>query len=125
MEGIVGLFKTDCIRTTIFHNGRYQSIPSRFRELLETANIKLGLLATTSWAPGGRCCVPCRAGNVTAQCWPSCGGDATAQDRALEQALTGLLAEHLAFLLGELLDHIAYLDAAIERLSHRIQVAQQ
>jgi len=26
MEGIVGLFKTECIRTTIFHDGPYQSI---------------------------------------------------------------------------------------------------
>ena len=26
MEGIVGLFKAECIRTTIFHDGPYQSI---------------------------------------------------------------------------------------------------
>jgi len=48
MEGAVGTYKTECIRTTIFHDGPYRTI----------ADVEYATAGYTSWSRRGACTGP-------------------------------------------------------------------
>jgi transposase len=95
------------------------------QKLLETANIKLGLVATDVLGSSGRAMLRAlQAGERDGARLAELARGALRRKRpSLARALTGRFTEHHAFLLGELLDHIGYLDGAIDRLSQRITTA--
>jgi transposase len=100
---------------------------NRVHRLLETANIKLGLVVTDLLGASGRAMLRAlqsgeRDGTVLAEL---AKGSLRHKRQPLAAALTGRFSEHHAVLLGELLDHIEYLEHAMARLSARIEVLLQ
>jgi transposase len=100
---------------------------NRVQELLESANIKLGLGATDIRGASGRARLQAlvrgeRDGVVLAEL----AQGAPRQKRArLAEALTGRFTAHHGLRLDGVLAHIAYLGATIARLSERIEAALQ
>jgi transposase len=100
---------------------------NRVHRLLETANIKLGLVVTDVLGASARAMLRAlqageRDGTVLAEL---AKGTLRQKRRPLAAALTGRFTDHHAILLGELLDHIEYLESAIARLSTRIEAILQ
>lgn len=98
---------------------------NRVQKLLEGANIKLGLVATDILGASGRAMLRAlQAGERDGAVLAELAKGTLRQKRAqLAQALTGRFTAHHADLLGELLDHIEYLEGAIARLGRRIAAA--
>jgi transposase len=100
---------------------------NRVQKLLESANLKLGLVATDILGASGRAILRAlvageRDGTVLAEL---AKGTLRQKRTRLAQALTGRFTDHHAALLGELLAHLEYLEAAIARLSQRIEAVMQ
>ncbi len=95
---------------------------NRVRKLLESANIKLGLVATDVLGASGRAILRALvAGERDGAVLATLAKGTLRQKRAqLGAALTGRFTSHHAALLEELLDHIDYLEAAITRFDRRI-----
>jgi len=98
---------------------------NRIRKLLESATLKLGLVATDLLGASGRAMLQAlRAGERDGARLADLAKGTLRQQRAqLAAALTGRCTAHHAALLGDLLDHIAFLDQAITRLNERVAVA--
>ncbi len=99
--------------------------PPRVQKLLESANIKLGLVATDILGASGRAMLRALvAGERDGAVLADLAKGTLRQKRArLAEALTGRFTAHHAALLDDLLAHIEFLDGAIERLSQRIAAA--
>ncbi len=100
---------------------------NRVQKLLESANIKLGLVATDILGASGRAMLQAlvrgeRDGAVLAEL---AKGTLRQKRARLAEALTGRFTAHHGLMLNEVLAHIAYLEAAIARLSARIEAALQ
>jgi transposase len=100
---------------------------NRVQKLLESANIKLGLVATDILGASGRAMLQAlvrgeRDGAVLAEL---AKGTLRQKRTRLAEALTGRFTAHHGLMLGEVLAHIAYLEATIARLSERIEAALQ
>ena len=95
---------------------------NRIHKLLEAANIKLGLVVTDLLGASGRAMLRAlQAGERDGVTLAAMAKGTLRQKRErLVVALTGRFTEHHAFLLGEVLDHIEYLEGVIVRLSERI-----
>jgi transposase len=107
-------------RTTLIQQRAHEV--NRVRKLLESANLKLGLVACDVLGASGRAMLRAlvageRDGAVLAEL---AKGTLRQKRTQLAAALTGRFTEHHAALLKELLDHIDYLEAAITRFNHRI-----
>jgi len=107
-------------RTTLVQQRAHEV--NRVRKLLESANLKLGLVACDVLGASGRAMLRAlvageRDGTVLAEL---AKGTLRQKRSQLAAALTGRFTAHHAALLKELLDHIEYLEAAISRFSHRI-----
>jgi transposase len=100
---------------------------NRVQKLLESANIKLGLVATDVLGASGRAMLRAlQAGERDGARLAELAKGSLRQKRGkLAEALTGRFTAHHAGLLGELLDHIEYLEGAIARLSVRIEAVLQ
>jgi len=98
---------------------------NRVQKLLESANIKLGVVATDILGASGRAMLQAlMAGEGDGTVLAELAKGALRQKRGrLADALTGRFTAHHAVLLGELLAHIEYLDAAIARLDERVEAA--
>jgi transposase len=95
---------------------------NRVQKLLESANIKLGLVATDILGASGRAMLRALvAGERDGAVLAELAKGTLRQKRArLAEALTGRFTAHHAALLDDLLAHIEFLDGAIERLNQRI-----
>jgi len=98
---------------------------NRVRKLLESANIKLGVVATDVLGASGRAMLRAlqsgeRDGAVLAEL---AKGTLRQKRAALADALTGRFTGHHAALLGDLMEHIEFLEATIARVSQRIATA--
>jgi transposase len=96
---------------------------NRLHKVLQDANIKLSTVISDITGVSARQMLAAmldgqRDVEVLAQMARGKMRDKQAQ---LQQALTGRFTSHHAFLVGELLAHIDYLDAAIERLNGQIE----
>src|SRR5437016_5093713 len=94
-------------------------------KLLESANIKLGVVATDVLGASGRAMLRAlqsgeRDGAVLAEL---AKGTLRQKRAALADALTGRFTGHHAALLGDLMEHIEFLEATIARVSQRIATA--
>jgi transposase len=100
---------------------------NRVHKLLESANIKLGLVATDILGASGRAMLRALVAGEQdgVQLAELAKGTLRQKRDRLAAALTGRFTEHHAFLLDELLDHIEHLEGAITRLSERIEVVVQ
>lgn len=101
------------------------AVANRIHKLLEDANIKLGAVATDILGKSGRAMLPAL---VEGESDPIRLAD-LAQRRlrakipALQEALRGLVTPHHRFLLRQLLDQLAFLEAQIEQFDPRVQEA--
>jgi transposase len=100
---------------------------NRVQKLLESANIKLGLVATDVLGASGRAMLRAlQAGEGDGAVLAELAKGTLRQKRIrLAEVLSGRFTSHHAVLLGELLDHIEYLEAAIARMGQRIEQAVQ
>jgi transposase len=110
-------------RTTLVQQRAHEV--NRVRKLLESANIKLGVVACDVLGASGRAMLRAlvageRDGAVLAEL---AKGSLRLKRAQLAAALTGRFTAHHAALLKELLDHIEYLETAIVRFDHRIAEA--
>ena len=95
------------------------------RKLLESANIKLGIVARDILGASGRAMLRAlMAGEADGAVLAELAKGALRRKRGrLAEALTGRFTSHHAVLLGELLAHIEYLECAIARLNDRVEAA--
>ena len=99
------------------------SVVNRLQKVLEGANIKLAAVVTDVMGVSARAMLDAL---LTGTASPAEMADLS-QSRLrhkrelLEQALTGQVREHHRFVLGELLDHLVYLDGKIATLEERMQ----
>jgi transposase len=94
---------------------------NRLHKVLETANLKLGAVASNVVGVSGRRMLRAvEAGESDPQVLAELAkGRLREKLPALQQALTGRVQPHQRLLVGELLDHINYLEQAI----HRVEVS--
>jgi transposase len=102
--------------------GERSAAANRIQKVLEDANIKLGSVATDVLGVSGRAML---AGLLEGQDNPEilaeqARGRLRAKIPQLREALRGRVTEHHRFLLRLHLDHLAHLDALMERLTARI-----
>jgi transposase len=92
---------------------------NRLQKTLEGANIKLASVATDIAGKSGRAMMAALVEGTTdaAALAGLAQGRMQAKRSQLEQALTGQVAAHQRFLLGEQLAHLEFLDQAIARVS--------
>jgi transposase len=95
---------------------------NRIHKVLETANLKLGAVASNVVEVSGRCMLRAvEAGeSAPAVLAELAKGRLREKLPALRHALSGRVQPHHRQLLGELLDHVAYLEQAIQRMEVRI-----
>jgi len=95
---------------------------NRLQKLLEGANIKLGDVATDVLGRSGRAMLEALADGETdgVALAAHARGRLKAKRPALEAALRGSVGAHQRFLLRRQLDHVDYLDAAIQAVSEEI-----
>jgi transposase len=100
---------------------RTQAI-NRLHKVLETANLKLGAVASNGVGASGRRMLRAieQGESDPAILAELAKGRLHEKLPAWRQALTGRVQPHQRLLVGELLDHIAYLEQAIQRLEVRI-----
>ncbi len=98
---------------------------NRIQKVLETANIKLGDVATDVLGTSGRAMLKALvAGERDAQALAQRALGRLREKRpALEEALDGQFTEHHAFLLRRLLAHLEFLERQIEEFDDRIAQA--
>jgi transposase len=96
---------------------------ARLHKVLESANIKLGTVATDILGASGRQMMKALiAGERDAQVLAELAKGALRLKRAaLGDALTGRFTEHHAFLVQQVLAHVEYLDTAIAQCDARIE----
>ena len=96
---------------------------NRLHKLLEDAGLKLASVATDVLGASGRAMLTALVGGTTdpALLADLARGRLRAKLPALRQALTGRFRGHHAFLLGQLLAHLDYLDEALATLSEGIE----
>jgi transposase len=97
---------------------------NRVHKLLEAANVKLGLVVADLLGASSRAMLRALQGGERdgTRLAELAKGTLRRKRGPLAAALTGRFTEHHAFLLGELLDHIEYLEATIARLGERIEL---
>lgn len=108
-------------RTKLIHE--QTAVINRIQKVLEDANIKLGSVATDVMGKSGLAMIEALVAGVSdvdalaglAQ------GRLKRKKDLLTQALQGRVTDHHRFLLSELLDHLHYLEQAIERVSQQIE----
>jgi transposase len=100
---------------------RTQAI-NRIHKVLETANLKLGAVASNVVGVRGRRMLRAieQGESDPAILAELAKGRLREQLSALRQALAGRVHPHQRLLVGELLDHLAYLEQAIQRMEGRI-----
>jgi transposase len=100
---------------------------NRVQKLLESANLKLRLVATDILGASGRAILRALvAGERDGAVLAELAKGTLRQKRArLAEALTGRFTDHHATLLGELLAPLEYLEAAMARLCQRIEAVMQ
>jgi transposase len=108
-------------RRTLIRNRAQEA--NRVQKILESANIKLGSVATDVLGKSGQRMIRALIEGETdgAKLAEHALGRLKAKRSQLARALTGRLAAHQRLLLRELMDHIAYLEAATARLSAEIE----
>jgi transposase len=96
---------------------------NRIQKVLEQANLKLSSVATNVLGVSGRAMLKALIAGETdgVKLAELAVGKLKAKKEELTQALTGRLKEHQRLILKELVDHVEYLEAAIDRLSARIE----
>ena len=96
---------------------------NRLHKLLEDAGLKLATVATDVLGKSGRAMLSALVEGTTdpALLADLARGRLRAKLPALRQALTGRFRDHHAFLLGQLLAHLDYLDETIATLSQAIE----
>jgi transposase len=96
---------------------------NRVQKLLEDMNIKLAMVATDTLGVSGRAMLAAiAAGEDEPRVLAALArGRLRKKQAELEQALAGRIQEHHRLLLRELLDHLAYLERAVQRLSEEIE----
>ena len=96
---------------------------NRLHKVLEDAGLKLATVATDVLGASGRAMLTALVEGTTdpGLLADLARGRLRAKLPALRQALTGRFRGHHAFLLTQLLAHLAYLDEAIATLSHAIE----
>jgi transposase len=96
---------------------------NRVQKVLEQANIKLGSVASDVLGASGRSMLRALIGGETRGdvLAGMARGKLKAKKDALAQALTGRVKEHQRMLMRELVNHIEYLEGAIERLDAKIE----
>lgn len=96
---------------------------NRVQKLLEQANIKLGSVASDVLGVSGRMMLRALIGGETdgAKMAELARGRLQAKKDELAKALTGRVKAHQRLLLRELVDHIEYLERAIDRLNLKIE----
>jgi transposase len=95
---------------------------NRLQKILEDANIKLSSVATDVLGVSGRSMLNALVKGTTdpAVLAELARGRLRQKLRALRQALTGRFREHHAFLLGQSLAHLDYLEESIAEISRRL-----
>ena len=95
---------------------------NRVQKLLESANIKLGSVATDVFGVSGRLMLNAliEGKSDPAAMAELAKGRLRNKMPALEKALTGVVNDHHRFLLGQQLSHIDYLDEQVERIGAEI-----
>lgn len=96
---------------------------NRIQKVLEGANIKLGVVASDVLGVSGRAMLRALiAGETEGSTLAALArGRLKNREAELAEALTGRIKPHQRLLLAELLGHIEYLQAAIDRLSREIE----
>lgn len=96
---------------------------NRVQKVLEQANIKLGSVASDVLGKSGRAMLRALIGGETdgAKLAELALGTLKTKKPQLTEALEGRMKDHQRLVLKELLDHVEYLEGAIERLSLRIE----
>lgn len=96
---------------------------NRIQKVLEDANIKLASVATDILGKSGRAMLEAiMSGNTNAEALAEMSLRSMRKKiPELREALYGRVMEHHRFMLRELLDQIDWLDAAVERVSKRIE----
>lgn len=99
------------------------AVANRIQKLLESANIKLGQVATNTMGLSGRLMLKALTDGETdaGKMAQLAKGKLKAKTAQLEQALTGSLTPTQRFLLKELLDQYDHLQGAIDRTNVEIQ----
>jgi transposase len=100
-----------------------QRVANRIQKVLEDANIKLASVATDIQGVSAQAMLRalCDGEDDPAVLAALARGRMRSKREVLEQALTGRVREHHRFLLGELLDHLTYLDGKLATLEERMQ----
>lgn len=95
---------------------------NRIQKVLESANIKLGSVASDVLGVSGKAIVQAlAAGEQDPEALASLARGALKSKRAeLEQALRGIVSKHQRFLLASLLRHVSFLDAEIKELDEEV-----
>lgn len=96
---------------------------NRLQKMLEDANIKLSSVATDVLGVSGRTMLNALVAGTTdpAVLAELARGRLRQKLPALRQALTGRFREHHAFLVGQSLAHLDYLEQSIGEISHRLE----
>lgn len=99
------------------------SVANRVQKVLEDANIKLGSVATDVLGKSGLAMIEAMiTGNSDPEALANMAlGRLKDKKDSLKLALQGHVTDHHRYMLRELLDHLKYLDTAIERVSHKIE----
>jgi transposase len=96
---------------------------NRLQKLLETANIKLSVVATDVMGVSGRAMLEALiAGNTDPEVLADLAkGKLRKKLNLLREALNGRFRPHHQFMLGQIIAHLDYLDEAIEQLSQEVE----
>jgi transposase len=113
----------DITRTRTILIDEQSAAVNRLHKVLEDANIKLGTIATDIMGVSGRAILQAILdGNVDPEALADLARGRLRQKRTqLQAALQGRVSAHHRFLLATHLEHIDFLDEAIERLSNEIK----
>lgn len=98
------------------------SVVNRVHKVLEDANIKLGAVATDIMGKSGKDMIRAliEGEKDSAEMADLAGRQLRGKIPQLRLALDGHVTDHHRFMLGELMDHLDYLDEQIDRFSQRI-----
>jgi transposase len=99
------------------------SVVNRVHKVLEDANIKLGAVATDIMGKSGKDMIRAliEGRKDSAEMAELARRQLRGKIPQLRLALDGHVTDHHRFMLGELMDHLDYLDEQIDRFSQRIQ----
>ena len=103
------------------------SVVNRVHKVLEDANIKLGAVATDIMGKSGKDMIRAliEGKKESAEIADLARRQLRGKIPQLQLALEGRVTDHHRFMLGELMDHLDYLDGQIDRFSQRIEEASR